>query len=326
MRRLSLRLAVAVVALVSAPAALGDGPSLVAQGGTGVTTRDGAFHYVTVSDGNRATLVEKIEANGQVNYWIRFKGLWGTPVLGLGSTTGEGLSWDGRTLVLASLPGPYASPSRFLFVDLRRMRVVRKITLPGSFSFDALSPDMSRLYVIQYTHGTSGDLSHYIVRAYDLRTNRLLPGRIADRTQKSWVMKGSPLTRTWSAHGRWVYTLYENPGGYPFVHALDTKRGVAHCIQLPWEEERNQAGLFNLALNVRDGGRTLAVDWKNGRPWLRVAVGSWRISYPGGGFPWAWAGAGIGAALALVAAGALLLRRRRREEVEQHAGQELGLA
>ena len=85
------------------------------------------------------------------------------------------------------------------------------------------------MYLIQYTHPQTGNLTHYIVRGYDLRTNRLLPGRIADRTQKGWVMKGSPLTRMWSARGRWVYTLYENPGGYPFIHALDTKRGVAHC-------------------------------------------------------------------------------------------------
>ena len=328
MRRLALCLVVAVAAPATAPAALADGPPpLVAPGGLGVATRDGAFHYVAVPDGSRRTLLEKIEvANGQVNWWIPLRGSWGTPQLATGASTGQGLSWDGRTLVLASLSGPYASPSKFLVVDLKRFRVVRRITLPGSFSFDALSPDASSLYLIQYTQGQKGDLSHYIVRRYDLRTNRLLLGRIADRTQKSWVMKGSPLTRTWSAHGRWAYTLYTNPGGYPFVHALDTKRGVAHCIRLPWEEDRSQDGLYNLVLDVRNGGRTLAVNWKNGKPWLRIAVGSWQISYPGGGFPWAWAGAGIGGGLALLAAGALLLRRRRRQELEQHAGQELGLA
>jgi hypothetical protein len=328
MRRLAPFLAVAVAALVTAPAVLADGPPpLVTPGGLGVATRDGAFHYVAVPDGNGKTLLEKVEvSNGQVNWWIPLKGLWGTPQLTYGEWTGQGLSWDGRTLVLSSLSGPYASPSRFLVVDLKHWRIVRKITLQGSFSFDALSPDASRLYLIQYTHGQTRDLSHYIVRGYDLRTNRLLPGRIADRTQKSWVMKGSPLTRTWSAHGRWVYTLYTSPGSYSFVHALDTKRGVAHCIQLPWEEDRNQNALYNLVLSVHNGGRTLAVDWKNGRPWLRVAVGSWRISYPSAAFPWAWAGAGIGAALALVAAGVLLLRCRRGKEVEQHAGQELGLA
>ncbi len=328
MRKLALGLALAIAALAAVPAAFADGgPLLVAPGGTGVATRDGAFHYVAVPDGSRRTLLEKIEvANGQVNWWIPLQGSWGTPMLGYGVQTGQGLSWDGRAVVLASPPGPLATPSRFLVVDLKRFRVVREITLHGSFSFDALSPDASRMYLIQYTHGQKGDLTHYIVRGYDLRTNRLLPGRIADRTQKNWVMKGSPLTRTSSADGRWVYTLYTNPGGYPFIHALDTKRGVAHCIRLPWEEDRSQDALYNLVLDARDGGRTLAVNWNSGKPWLRVAVGSWRVSYPSAGFPWAWAGAAIGAGLALLAGGVLLLRRRRHQEVEQHAGQELGLA
>jgi hypothetical protein len=229
-------------------------------------------------------------------------------------------------LVLGGALVGISSPSRFLIVDPRRMHVVRTITLRGYFSYDALSPDASRLYLIQYTHGHSQDTSRYIVRAYDLRTNKLLPGRIADRTQKGWVMHGYPVTRTSSASGRWVYTLYANPGGYPFVHALDTVRGRAHCIKLPWEEDQSQNGLGNLVLQVRDSGRTLAVHWRSGRPWIDVAIGSWRISYPSGGAPWAWVGAAIGGALALLAAAVLFLRRRRREEVEQHAGQELGLA
>jgi hypothetical protein len=110
------------------------------------------------------------------------------------------------------------------------------------------------------------------------------------------------------------------------VHALDTVRGKAHCIKLPWEEDRNQDGLWNLVLGVRDGGRTLAVHWRSGRPWLNAAVGSWRISYPRAGLPWVWAGAGIGGLLVLAAGGALLLWRRRSQEIHEHAGQELGLA
>jgi hypothetical protein len=326
MRRLSLSLALAVVALAAAPAALADGPSYVVQGGVGAGTPGSAVHWVTVSDGNRRTLLERLQ-HGEVNYWFPLKGMWGTPTLGAyAPQAGQGLSQDGKTLVLSAIPGPYATPSRFLVLDLRRMRVVRKITLAGSFSFDALSPRATRMYLIQYTHGAR-DLTHYIVRGYDLRTNRLLPGRIADRTQKNWVMKGSPLTRTWSANGRWVYTLYTDPGSYPFVHALDTKRGVAHCVQLPWEEDRSQDALYNLALHVRDGGRTLALDWKSGHPWVRVTVGSWRVSEAGGGFPWAWVAGGAGGGLGLLSAAAFLLRwRRRREEVQQRPREELGLA
>lgn len=322
MRRLSFCLAAAVAGLVIAPAALADGPAFVVQGGAGVASRGGAIHWVTVSDGTRGTLLEKV-TGGQVNYWIRLRGAWGTPTIGTGVQTGQGLSRDGRTLVLASVSGgPYATPSRFLVVDMKRMRVVRSITLNGFFTFDALSPDASRMYLIQYTKGASSyNLSHYIVRGYDMRTRRLLPGKIADRAEHEKTMAGYAMTRTTSADGRWVYTLYEKPSGEPFVHALDTVHGAAYCIDLP-----ENKGLYNIVLSMRNDDRTLAAHWRSGRPWLRVAVGTWRISYPGSGFPWAWAGAGIGGGLALLAAGALLLRRRRREEVHEHAGQELGLA
>src|SRR5205085_2238306 len=79
------------------------------------------------------------------------------------------------------------------------------------------------LYLIQHVSATN--LDRYLVREYDLFADRLLPGAIADRTQRGWVMQGAPLARATSANGRFVYTLYQNPGGYPFVHALDTARG-----------------------------------------------------------------------------------------------------
>jgi hypothetical protein len=322
MRKLLLSLgATALIAVVSAQAAAADGPMFVTQDGAG--TAYGSLRYVAVNttSGHGTDLVEVSTKDRSVGPALRLSGDWGLPYTPAGA---EGLSRDGRTLVLGSAAIGLSSPSRFLIVNPRQMRVVRTISLDGYFSYDALSPDASRLYLIQYTHGKSQDTSRYIVRAYDLHANRLLPGRIADRTQKSWVMQGSPVTRTWSARGRWVYTLYTDPGRYPFIHALDTVRGVAHCIQLPWEEDQNQDGLYNLVLDVRNGGRTLAVHWRSGRPWLQIAVGSWRISAAGGGFPWAWAG--IGGALALLVAAVLFLRRRRGEKLEQHAGQELGLA
>jgi hypothetical protein len=322
MRRLTLCLAVAVGALVVAPTALGDGAPLpITEGGAGVASHDGKLHYVTVTDGRGGTLVERVDlAHGGVFGWNRFEGSWGVPTVGTGDPTGQGLSRDGRTLVLASTAGPYASTSRFLVVDVKRMRAVRTIALHGSFSFDALSPNASKMYLIQYA--SAGDLTRYIVRAYDLRANQLLPGKIADRSDDEKSMAGSAMTRTTSADGRWVYTLYQKPSGEPFVHALDTVGGAAYCVDLP----RN-AGLGNIALSLRNRERTLAVHWRSGRPWLDVAVGTWRISYPRASFPWTWVGAGIGGGIVLLAAGAaLLLRRRRGEEVDQNAGQELGLA
>jgi hypothetical protein len=326
MRRLSICLAAAVGALVLAPAAFADGPVYVSQGGAGVATHDGVFHYVALPLRTGGTLLEKIEvAHGQVYWWKQLPGSWGIPTIGNGYLTGQGLSRDGRTLVLASMSaqtGAFESPSRFLVVDPKTMKVTRRIVLDGSFAFDAIAPDASRIYLIQYTHASFGNLSHYIVRGYDMRTNRLMPGRIVDRIEKGEkTMTGYAMSRTTSADGRWVYTLYQKPSGAGFVHALDTKRAAAYCIDLP----QNKA-LYNIVLSLRDGGRTLAARWRTGRPWLNVAVGTWDVSYPRSGFPWRWVGAGIGGGLVLLSAGGLLLWRRRNEEVEEHARQELGLA
>ena len=328
MRRLLLWLGAATLAgFLIAPAAAADGPVYVSVGGAGVASHDGAFHFVAVPNGKDGTLLEKIQvAHGQVFWWMRLPGSWGTPTIGNGLVTGQGLSRDGRTLVLASTSGPFASPSRFLVVDPRHAKILRTITLRGSFTFDAISPNGSRMYLIQYTHTASNDLTHYIVRGYDLRANRLMPGKIADRREHEETMAGYAVTRTTSADGRWVYTLYQKPSGEPFIHALDTVGAAAYCVDLPSSKRTNQA-LYNVVLSLRSHDRTLAVHWRSGRPWLNVATGSWHVSSAGAGFPWAWTGAGIGGGLVLLCVGgALLLRRRRGEEVQQHAGQELGLA
>jgi hypothetical protein len=322
MRRLLLSLVVVVlIALAGARAAAADGPMFVTQDGTGVGP--GSLRYVAVSTfrGENTDLVEISQRSGSVGPALRLKGAWGLPYTPAGA---EGLSHDGKTLVLGSARVGIASPSRFLVVDPTQMQVVRTISLHGYFSYDAMSPDASRLYLIQYTRGGSQDTSRYIVRAYDMETQRLLTGKIAARDEAGdeKTMAGYAMTRTTSATGRWVYTLYQKPSGEPFVHALDTVRGVAYCIDLP----KNRS-LYNIVLSLRNDDRTLAVHWRSGRPWLNVAVGSWQVSAAdAGGFPWMWVGAGISAAFALLAAGPLLLWRRRGQEVEQHAGQELGLA
>jgi hypothetical protein len=318
MRRLVLCLAVVVGALVAASTARADGPTFVTQFGQGVT--HGSMRYVPVSvyPTNRTDLVTISTVDGSAGQALQLPGQWGLPSIGAGA---EGLSRDGRTLVLGRVTIGVASPSKFLIVNPARMKIVRTIVLRGYFSFDALSPNASHMYLIQYTHGKSQDLTHYIVRGYDLRTNRLEPGKIADRSEGEGTMAGYAMTRTTSAGGRWVYTLYQKPNGEPFVHALDTVAASAYCIDLP-----KNRGLYNIVLSMRNGGRTLAVHWRSGRPWLNVAVGTWRISYPRAGFPWTWVGAGIGGGVLLLVAGALFLRRRRGQELQEHARQQLGLA
>ena len=68
-------------------------------------------------------------------------------------------------------------------------------------------------------------------------------------------MTGVPVTQTFGPGAVWVYTLYQKPGGLPFVHALDTVRGKALCIELPWRG--NQGRLFDV--RMRATGRTLVL-------------------------------------------------------------------
>jgi hypothetical protein len=300
---MKILVAVLAAALVSAPAALADGgPFLALQGGSGIPSLDGKATYVAVPTLNDSTLVETIGKDGSLWSWPEFVGSYGIPTITFNEPTG--LSHDGRTLVLQSTT--FKAPTDFLVMDTRTGRERDVFSLNGFYSFDALSPDASKLFLVQ--HVDLNNTSRYVVRAYDLRTDRLLPGRIADRTQKSWVMQGDPVTRATTPDGRWVYTLYQNYGGYPFIHALDTVRGVAHCIGIPWKG-KDQSALGNLVLTPR--GSALAVHWKSGKPWLRVDTATWRVSSAAAaGFPWRYL------VPVLVAAPLLLLVRRRRRDPE----------
>ena len=141
------------------------------------------------------------------------------------------------------------------------------------------------------------------MRAYALDERRLVPGAIADKAQRGWVMAGYPVRRVTSADGRWIYTFYVRSGAYSFVHVLDATRSVAHCIGIPWKGRQDT--LWRLRLSLRDAGRTLSVNWPSGREYLAITRGTWRISHPatasrpGSGFPW-WT-------LGVAGAGALLL-------------------
>jgi len=302
-----LRIAL-VAALVFAPAAFADGgPSPgVDQGSYGVLSADGAVRYVTLS-GTQSTMLEAIRtSDGHVLRWRALAGGWGVPFVTYNGTTG-GLARNGRALVLAesAFVGGLRSRSVFQVVDPKTFGY-ETITLKGDFAFDALSPDARRLYLIQ--HVSALNYNRYVVRAYDLYRDRLLPGAIADRTQRGWVMQGAPLARATSANGRFVYTLYQHPGGYPFVHALDTALGRAHCIGLPWTGD--QSIFSSMQLSLLHDGRTLALDvaWPGNRvpktlPSFRIDTRSYELLRPGSphGFPW-WTLAFVPLPLVLLAA------------------------
>jgi hypothetical protein len=243
--------AVLFAALVVAPGALAAYPGTYAQQGSdGVLDPDLTSRYVATKSG-ADTLVQVLSVrDGTRLRSTTLPGAFGVPTL-IPSGAGLGMFHDGRAFVLQSMAND--SSTSFAVLHTTDLSVALTITLPGSFAFDALSPDGSRLYLIQHK---SGDFQHYVVRAYDLAAKQLLFGRIADKTQKSWVMQGWPTSRIETANGRWVYTLYSNPGGFPFVHALDTVKGVAHCVGFSWQG--SQDPLFDYQLKLK-GNRLLVM-------------------------------------------------------------------
>jgi hypothetical protein len=168
----------------------------------------------------------------------------GVPTVTFSGLT-EGTFAGGRKLVLASSMYDDARRTTFVVLDARTLTPLRTIRLAGAFAFDAVSPDGRRLYVLHYPLGVNGGI-RYVVRSIDLRTGKLEPGAIVDKTEPDERMNGVALARAWSRDGSWAYTLYNGGTSHAFVHALNTRGRVARCIDLPWTGE---------AQSILDGAR-----------------------------------------------------------------------
>jgi hypothetical protein len=250
------RLTVALAALIAVPAALAGGPSPGVLQGHGGIMGPSAVSYVADARGS-GTLVSAVR-DGAVVRSTLLEGRFGVPYLAFDGTLG-GLDISGRTLVLGDArpyaEAPYRGDTKLAVLDTATLGVQRLIDLKGDFSFDALSPDGRLLYLIHHVRG-GDDVLSYRVRAYDLEAGKLLPRVIADKRQAGWVMHGAPVSRTATGDGRWVYTLYQQGGNYPFVHALDAEHATAVCIGIPWDWA-DERGIGTARLRIR--GNSLVV-------------------------------------------------------------------
>ena len=258
------------VVLAGGGTAYADGaPSAgVSQGGAGVMW--GALRYVALPAPGGTSVAQIDPAGGTVNGFVSLRGSWGIPIVAFDGTT-AGVSAGGQTLVLAqSSQTLLPARSRFAFVNPVKMRVQRVVTLPGAFFFDAISPDGATMYLIQ--HMSARDIFRYAVRAYDLRTDRLVPGAIVDKREPDERMAGYPVSRAATGDGIWAYTLYQKPSGRLFVHALNTARGSARCIDVPPLPSMTQ-GITGLSI---DGGRVDVV--ADGRVLAAIDRATFRVT------------------------------------------------
>jgi hypothetical protein len=267
---LAAALAAAAFAAGAAAAGGGVGPGVLV-GWDGLLAPDGKTRLVALMSDGTTTLARIRVHGGRVVRWGGVQGDVGIPLVAYDGSSGA-LSADGRRLVLASFTSPpeAGAQTEFAVVDARTFRVRDRIMLDGAFSFDAISPDGRYLFVTEYLPSEAPP-GPYRIRVADLRTARLLPGAIVDRDEPG-AMQGEPVTRLAGPGGRWAYTLYASRGGHHFLHALDTVRRVAVCVDLPWHRvaaklvhrvRMRQASATQLELYQPGRGRLAAVDTRS---------------------------------------------------------------
>lgn len=136
-------------------------------------------------------------------------------------------SSSGRWLVF-SAAGP---ADRFQVQDAAWAGPPIDVSLHGSFTFDGISGDGHRLYLLERLGG-----DRYHVRMYDLGAGSLAPYVIVDKTDLKQVMSGSSLASYTTRSGMMQLTLYQRDAdGHAFVHALPIGRAMqfAFCADLP---------------------------------------------------------------------------------------------
>lgn len=263
-RGLLLAMVALAVACATAATAHADGlPVLgIDVGSTGLGTPDAGSRYVTLPGGAGTVVARVAQDGGQVLASRALSARFTIPAVAYDGTA-SGLSADGATLVLISPRVNFPRARTGLIVlDTHGLRTRRVVELAGDFSFDAISPDGTRIYLIRYL--SAADPTRYQVRAYDVAAGGLLPDPIVDPAEPGEPMRGTPLSRSVSPDGRFAYTLYDRPGNVPFVHVLDTAAGRARCVDLtvltgrPASAMRLKGNADGTVLTVLDGEASVA--------------------------------------------------------------------
>jgi hypothetical protein len=303
MRVLPVVAAGLVLASFAAPGAEADGlPVLnVDVGASGIAAPGGTVRYVTVTVGKQ-TLVEATRRDGgQIVRMQTWPGIWTIPAVAYDGSA-SGLAADRRTLVLIEPRTSFPrAQTRLLVVNAHNLASATVILLDGDYSFDAVSPNGSRLFLIHYLSVV--DPTRYEVRAYDVATRKLVAKPIVDPRDATEKMRGNPLSRVTSPGGRFAYTLYDG-NGHPFVHALDTAASTARCIDL---DGLPRTLLWSLRLHLESGGKVLSVD-QGTRTFASLDTRTWQPPARAAGLRW-WMVALVLAVLSAIAAGLAAARR-----------------
>jgi len=263
--RTAILVAAALAVALTATAASAKGPTPgIDTGPRGVLTPRGDVKYVAMGARGGGTVLRAIRLADRTIVRSRvIRGRYGLAVVSFDGARG-GLSADGKTLVLASLDRS-ESASRFAVVATGTFAVRKTIELPGLYSYDAISPTGSIVYLIEYQSS-----ERYRVRALNVATGRLYAAVVVDKREAGEPMEGYPVTRATTSDGAWAFTLYGREREPAFVHALATPDRAAICIDLPWTVSRTALMHVRMAMSgtelvLRDAtGRVAVVDTASG--------------------------------------------------------------
>jgi LPXTG-motif cell wall-anchored protein len=312
-----------LLVLALAPIARADGLPIADAGAPAVIGGADVNGRLVALPARGRTVVARI--GGSVFASRLIDGRYTVPVVAL-DRTASGLSTDGSTLVLINPRRTFPrARTSFVVLDATNLRTRQHVVLDGDFSFDALSPDGTRMFLVHYL--SRRDPTRYEVRALDVPSGKLLPAPIVDKSEPDERMAGFPITRETTADGRWAYTLYDGAGEEPFVHALDTVDGEAHCIDLAMLSGRQD--LYDLrldlgpghgALAVVDGAQKLAlIDTSDFEPVAAKSVAADAERPSSGSVGWLSVLLGLSGALVAGVAYVLVRRRKKSEEATRNA-------
>ncbi|MGH2974336.1 MAG: M14 family zinc carboxypeptidase [Solirubrobacterales bacterium] len=265
-----------------------EGAAAKEMGATGaaqgvVTEQDGAsYRYVTVNPRTKPalTIVERIDmSDGTIDRWWHLRGDYLIPAVAFDGSAG-GLSANGNALALVGFSRaypPHGTKLAILDTDvyLRHPRqpgqhppahAIRRLSLPGYFAFQAISPNGSKLYLRRYRPSGRGS-DDFGLRVLDANSGRLARRPLAvDNDDRP--LAGLPISGATGPGGRWFYALYDGDAHLPFLLALDTVGGRVIRVDLPGLERLASSHLpgrkrlpipYLLKLRLDAAGRNLAV-------------------------------------------------------------------
>jgi hypothetical protein len=177
----------------------------------------------------RTTVVRYDAATGKIARGWSLPGHWDAAAI----------SADGRHHVLANYR------RRGIVLRSGGLRAV----LPGTYDVEALSPDGHKVFLVHWKR------NGYDLRQLDLVTHRLAATRLAEPDEK---MSGTAVNAVATRDGHWLLTLYSKPDGHSFIHALDLRTALAHCIDLTLTGDFFALGSTALALSPDEGKLYLA--------------------------------------------------------------------